>query len=432
MTLEHKKTINTRTQYRIIGSDYSAQEPRMTTYLSQDRHMLTAYNEGKDLYAMIARSAFNNRYEDNLEFWPEGTEIEVDGKKIIAGNKTHKNPAGKERRSVGKVLNLAATYGMGGATAGARLNKTPEEGQQLLDNFFSDFTGVKKAIDYSKQFLREHGYVEDFVGRRRHLPEYFLPNYEAKMLKKIGEDDPNFNPFFICEDRANGVTAVWTNIINAYIARAQYRNPGTTQMSRKTFDWLQKIAGNPEKASADDLAKIEKDTHIKVPNEPCNLFSNTGKIATTERQCFNARIQGSAATLTKAAMINIYNNKQMQEYQAKLIIPVHDELLVECPAFYANKVEKLLPEIMINTPKTLYSDYNVPQKCDPYNVNRWYCDEAGAAIQEEFKDLTTGDAKKGIKPLSREDALETLYNKYVEFPKEAIYNTCSQGMDLLF
>ena len=28
MVLENKKTINTRTQYRIIGSDYSAQEPR--------------------------------------------------------------------------------------------------------------------------------------------------------------------------------------------------------------------------------------------------------------------------------------------------------------------------------------------------------------------------------------------------------------------
>lgn len=28
MTLENKKTINTRTSYRIIGSDYSAQEPR--------------------------------------------------------------------------------------------------------------------------------------------------------------------------------------------------------------------------------------------------------------------------------------------------------------------------------------------------------------------------------------------------------------------
>lgn len=426
------RTINTRTRYKIIGSDYSAQEPRMTTYLSQDKNMLTAYNEGKDLYAMIARSAFNNNYEDNLEFWPEGTELEIDGKKVIAGNKTHKNPAGKERRSVGKVLNLAATYGMGGATAGARLNKSPEEGQQLLDNFFKDFSGVKTAIDYSKQFLKEHRYVEDFVGRRRHLPDYFLPKYEVKIIKKNGETDPNFNPFFICKDRKNTAESAWLSIINAYINRAKYKNPDTDQLSKKMLETLQKTAQNPATASKETLAKIEKDTGIAVPDQPCNIFANTGRIAQSERQCFNARIQGSAATLTKVAMVNIYNNKQMKDYGAKLIIPVHDELLVECPEYYADKVEKLLPDIMINTPKTIYPDYNVPQKCDPYNVNRWYCDEASASLQEEFKKLMTGDTKNNISPLSRDDALEKLYTKYIEFPKEAIYKSCTEGADLVF
>jgi len=70
---------------RIIGSDYSAQEPRMTTHLSQDPTMLTAYNEDKDLYAMIAMSAFDNNYEDNLEFYPEGTELEIDGRRVVSG-----------------------------------------------------------------------------------------------------------------------------------------------------------------------------------------------------------------------------------------------------------------------------------------------------------------------------------------------------------
>ena len=39
------------------------------------------------------------------------------------------NKAGKERRSIGKVLNLAATYGMGPAAAGAKLGKSKEEGE---------------------------------------------------------------------------------------------------------------------------------------------------------------------------------------------------------------------------------------------------------------------------------------------------------------
>lgn len=79
------RTINTRTRYKIIGSDYSAQEPRMTTFLSKDPTMYKAYNEGKDLYAMIAQSAYHNDYFDNLEFYKEFTKVEVDGKETIAG-----------------------------------------------------------------------------------------------------------------------------------------------------------------------------------------------------------------------------------------------------------------------------------------------------------------------------------------------------------
>ena len=58
----------------------------MTTFLSGDPTMYKAYNEGKDLYAMIAMSAFDNNYEDNLEFYREFCEVDLDGKKVIAGS----------------------------------------------------------------------------------------------------------------------------------------------------------------------------------------------------------------------------------------------------------------------------------------------------------------------------------------------------------
>lgn len=68
--------------------------------------MLNAYRDGKDLYSVIAQSIYHNKYEDNLEFWPEGTELMIDGKKVIAGNKTNLNPDGKKRRSVAKMVLL--------------------------------------------------------------------------------------------------------------------------------------------------------------------------------------------------------------------------------------------------------------------------------------------------------------------------------------
>lgn len=48
--------------------------------------MIQAYLDGKDLYAVIAQSMFNNEYHENLEFWPEWTEVELDGKILVSGS----------------------------------------------------------------------------------------------------------------------------------------------------------------------------------------------------------------------------------------------------------------------------------------------------------------------------------------------------------
>lgn len=47
--------------------------------------MRAAYLEGKDLYCVIASNIYNNDYWDNTEFYKEGTVIELDGKKTVAG-----------------------------------------------------------------------------------------------------------------------------------------------------------------------------------------------------------------------------------------------------------------------------------------------------------------------------------------------------------
>ena len=48
--------------------------------------MKQAYAEGKDLYCVIASKVFNNDYWDNTEFYREGTVVELDGKRTVAGS----------------------------------------------------------------------------------------------------------------------------------------------------------------------------------------------------------------------------------------------------------------------------------------------------------------------------------------------------------
>ena len=64
----------------------SAQEPRITTFLSGDPAMRQAYLEGKDLYCVIAANIYNNNYWDNTEFYKEFTEVDIGGKVVIAGS----------------------------------------------------------------------------------------------------------------------------------------------------------------------------------------------------------------------------------------------------------------------------------------------------------------------------------------------------------
>lgn len=382
--------VKTRTLYKLVGSDYSAQEPRITTFLGGDPAMRQAYLEGKDLYCVIAANIYNNKYEDNLEHYPEGTVIELDGKQTVCGYKTHLNKAGKERRSVAKMVLLALTYGMGTGTLAARTGKTKAEAQEIFDNFFKSFPKVEELIKSSKEFLKTHGYVEDWAGRRRHLTDYFLNPYEATYKDEEKLLSKTFNPILGCENRPP-----MDDTLASYLAQAK------ATRNNKEFEQLARTA-------------MTKDGVI--------LSANTGRIAQAERQCLNARIQGSAASLTKLAMIQIHNSQELKDLDAKLVMTIHDEVMLECPALYAEQVSEILPRIMIDAAAP-YID--IPMKCDPAVESRWYTSEYAVAVQEEFKKLT----KQG---LGRDAAFAKLYAKHPELPEEAIYKTITEGIDLEF
>ena len=50
-----------------------------------------------------------------------------------------------------------------------------------------------------------------------------------------------------------------------------------------------------------------------------------------ERNAVNAPIQGSAADIIKLAMLRIHDRMQNEQFQAQMLLQVHDELVFECP-----------------------------------------------------------------------------------------------------
>jgi DNA polymerase I len=65
-----------------------------------------------------------------------------------------------------------------------------------------------------------------------------------------------------------------------------------------------------------------------------------------ERTALNSPLQGTAADLIKMAMINIDRRLAEEEFEANMILQVHDELLFEAPARESAKLQKLVKEEM--------------------------------------------------------------------------------------
>ena len=373
------RTINTRTKYVLVGSDFSQQEPRLLSHYSQDKNMINAYKQGKDLYATIAMGVYKMGYWDCMERHEDGSP----------------NPEGKKRRQSVKAILLGIMYGRGAQAIADQIGSSKERAQQIVDDFYSSFPSVKTWMDESLANLKKKEYVEDFYGRRRRLPDIGLQSYKVTNMNPT----INYNPFLNCPnvEIKDSKVLEWEGKVREAIQKSQKfqkdKNPnfkGNDEMGNATYEKLAKEA-------LKDKIKIE---------------AFTGRRAQAERQCVNAMIQGGAATMTKIAMNKIFRDPILNQYGFKMLIGVHDELIGQCKEEYKDICADRLCEVM----KTCVSDIvDVPFKCDPSVVRRWYEDEMGYSLQEKLNNLIS-EGK------TREEAKEILHKKNSEFTDEEFEN----------
>ena len=85
-----------------------------------------------------------------------------------------------------------------------------------------------------------------------------------------------------------------------------------------------------------------------------------------ERVAMNTPVQGTAADIMKIAMINVYRKLKEEKMEAKIVLQIHDELLIEAPISEKEKVKKILVEQMENAAKL-----NVPLKVEAEEGKNW-------------------------------------------------------------
>lgn len=342
-----------------VGADFSQQEPRLLSAYSNDDTMIDAYKQNKDLYATIAAGVYKNDYWDNMEHRQDGSP----------------NPEGKKRRSNCKSLLLGIMYGRGAPSIAEQIHSTVEEAQQIINDFYKQFPKVKEWTEKTEKDAKVTGYVEDLWGRRRRLPDILLPKYTVKSTKTSTE----FNPILYTQGKVNNSSAALVESYKKKLSKVKSRN---------------------------DYQKIQQEAE----RDGIYIVDNGAFISQAERQCVNARIQGGAASMTKVCMRKVFDDEELNRLGAKLVLQIHDEVIVECPKQNAEAVMSRLTYVM----KTSVADkVQVPFKCDGYIVNCWYEDDFGDILKQELQKLIESGT-------SKEESFSKLLKEHSELTSEQL------------
>jgi DNA polymerase-1 len=204
----------------LISADYSQIELVVLAHLSEDKNLIAAFREGKDVHARTAALIFG-----------------IDEKDVQG-----------DQRRMAKVINFGVMYGMSSFRLANELGITRTSAAQFIEAYFKTYAGVREFIDTLIKRAEDSGFASTIFGRRRYIPA-----------------------------------------INS-------RN------------------------------KTEK--------------------AAAERIAVNTPIQGSAADIVKTAMLNLDKRLTAEESPARLLLQVHDELILECPTSQAKAAANLVREEM--------------------------------------------------------------------------------------
>jgi DNA polymerase I len=130
-------------KYTLISADYSQIELRILAELSGDEGMKEAFAQGLDIHAATASKIYN----------------------IPLSEVT------KEMRRSAKAVNFGISYGQSAFGLAERLGIPRKEGAGIINQYFAQYPSIKKYMESTIAFAKEHGYVETIKNRRRYITD---------------------------------------------------------------------------------------------------------------------------------------------------------------------------------------------------------------------------------------------------------------------
>ena len=125
----------------LISADYSQIELVVLAHLSGDKNMCKAFSEGVDIHRATASLLFSTPPE-----------------KVTA-----------DERRIAKTINFGIIYGMSAFRLARDLGISRTQAASFIENYFTQYSSIRRFIDSTISFAETHGYVETIFGRKRKI-----------------------------------------------------------------------------------------------------------------------------------------------------------------------------------------------------------------------------------------------------------------------
>jgi len=136
----------------LLSADYSQIELRIIAEISKEENMLDAFNKGIDIHTATAAKVYGITIE------------EVDS---------------TQRRNA-KAVNFGIIYGQSAFGLSQNLGIPRKEAADIIEQYFTQYPGIKRYMTDTMNFARENGFVETIMGRRRYLRDINSANQTVR------------------------------------------------------------------------------------------------------------------------------------------------------------------------------------------------------------------------------------------------------------
>ncbi len=146
----------------MVSLDYSQIELRILAHIADISALKQAFSDGLDIHAMTASEMFD---------------VPLD--KMTP-----------DIRRQAKAINFGVIYGISGFGLARNLRIPRAEAQGFIDRYFERFPGIRRYMDDTIAFAKEHGYVQTLFGRKIHTPEINAKGPHAGFARRAAINAP--------------------------------------------------------------------------------------------------------------------------------------------------------------------------------------------------------------------------------------------------